>query len=84
MPFASSSWHKSRPSLLILNLSFLIGGDGLIYEGRGWNVQGAHTGGFNTVGYGFCFLGDFTDHNPTQPAVAAYNRQSGDLALVQI
>ena len=52
--------------------SFLIGGDGLIYEGRGWNVQGAHTLGFNTVGYGICFLGDFSSHDPTTPAMAAY------------
>ena len=53
--------------------SFLIGGDGNIYEGRGWNIQGAHTGGFNTVGYGVCFMGDFTDHNPTEQAIVAYN-----------
>ena len=52
--------------------SFLIGGDGNIYEGRGWNIQGAHTGGFNTVGYGVCFMGDFTDHNPNEKAMVAY------------
>ena len=51
--------------------SFLIGGDGLIYEGRGWNVQGAHTLGFNTY-YGICFMGDFSSHDPTTPAMAAY------------
>ena len=62
----------SRAAAGYLVFSFLIGGDGLIYEGRGWNVQGAHTGGFNTVGYGVCFLGDFTAHNPSQPARAAY------------
>ena len=37
-------------------------------------MQGAHTGGFNTVGYGLCFLGDFTSHNPSPPALAAYTR----------
>ena len=35
-------------------------------------MQGAHTLGFNTQGYGICFLGDFTAHNPSQPARAAY------------
>ena len=62
----------SRAAVRYFIFSFLIGGDGLIYEGRGWNVQGAHTGGFNTVGYGVCFLGDFTSHNPSQSAMAAY------------
>ena len=53
--------------------SFLIGGDGNVYEGRGWNIQGAHTGGFNTEGYGVCFLGNFMDHNPNTAAIAAYH-----------
>ena len=35
-----------------IGYSFLIGGDGLMYEGRGWNIQGAHTLNYNTVGYG--------------------------------
>ena len=54
-------------------ISFLIGGDGNIYEGRGWNIQGAHTGGFNTEGYGVCFLGNFMDHNPNEAAITAYH-----------
>ena len=54
--------------------SFLIGGDGRVYEGRGWNTQGAHTGGFNTMGYGVCFMGNFMEHNPSQEAVEAYHR----------
>ena len=28
--------------------SFLIGGDGKVYEGRGWDEIGAHTLGFNS------------------------------------
>jgi len=55
-----------------IGYSFLIGGDGSIFAGRGWNVQGAHTGGFNTRGYGICFLGDFTDRTVSQPAEQAY------------
>ena len=52
--------------------SFLIGGDGNVYEGRGWNTQGAHTGGFNTKGYGVCFMGNFMEHSPTEDAIGAY------------
>ena len=35
-------------------------------------MQGAHTLGFNTQGYGICFLGDFTSHDPSLEAMEAY------------
>ena len=35
-------------------------------------MQGAHTLGFNTQGYGICFLGDFTSHDPSLGAMEAY------------
>ena len=53
-------------------LSFLVGGDGNLYEGRGLNVQGAHTSGYNTVGYGTCFIGNFMEVYPEQVSVDTY------------
>ncbi|CAL1526534.1 unnamed protein product [Lymnaea stagnalis] len=47
-----------------IGYSFVIGGDGSVYEGRGWDRVGAHTLGYNTVGLGFCLAGDFTNHLP--------------------
>lgn len=46
---------------LINNLihSFLIGNDGVIYEGTGWYVRGAHTYGYNQNGTGIAFIGNF-------------------------
>jgi N-acetylmuramoyl-L-alanine amidase len=35
-----------------LGYSFLVGGDGQVYEGRGWNHSGAHTYGYNSRGVG--------------------------------
>ena len=35
-----------------IGYSFLVGEDGNIYEGRGWNEIGAHTKGYNDVGLG--------------------------------
>lgn len=32
--------------------------DGTIYEGRGWDVVGAHTTNFNTSGVGICVIGN--------------------------
>ncbi|KAI8782196.1 peptidoglycan recognition protein long form splice form 1 [Biomphalaria glabrata] len=47
-----------------IGYSFVVGGDGTVFEGRGWDRIGAHTLGFNSVGLGFCLSGDFTDHLP--------------------
>ena len=43
-----------------IGYSFLIGGDGSVWEGRGYNVAGAHTEECNMVGYGVAFLGTCT------------------------
>lgn len=55
-----------------IGYSFLVGGDGNWYEGRGWNVTGAHTQGFNSVGYGTCFLGNFMETLPVPESVNTY------------
>ncbi|KAE8573354.1 Putative peptidoglycan-recognition protein [Halyomorpha halys] len=39
--------------------NFVIGGDGYIYEGRGWGKSGAHTKGFNCDSIGVAFLGNY-------------------------
>lgn len=38
---------------------FLIGGDGTIYEARGWNAVGAHTYGWNNKSVGIAFIGTY-------------------------
>lgn len=43
-----------------IGYNFLIGEDGNVYEGRGWNYVGAHAPGYNTQSIGICILGDFT------------------------
>lgn len=44
-----------------------------MYEGRGFDVLGAHTGGYNDIGYGVCFIGSFTDVLPVPNAVNTYH-----------
>ncbi|TRY68512.1 hypothetical protein TCAL_14225 [Tigriopus californicus] len=66
------NYHMDSNGWSDVGYSFLIGGDGNIYEGRGWNKVGAHTYGFNSVGYGIDFIGTFTSTNPTQAAQNAY------------
>ena len=66
------NYHMDSNGWCDIGYSFAIGGDGEVYEGRGWNHVGAHTYGFNDVGYGVDFIGDFTDHDPTQAAQDTY------------
>ena len=66
-----------------IGYSFLIGGDGRVYEGRGWGRVGAHTGGYNSVGYGVSFIGTFTSAYPNQAMIATYERfQRVSIALI--
>ncbi|XP_043926936.1 peptidoglycan recognition protein 1-like [Protopterus annectens] len=61
-------YHMETNGWCDIGYSFLVGEDGNIYEGRGWNTVGAHTRGYNTTGYGICFLGTFTDRTPNSAA----------------
>lgn len=31
-----------------------------MYEGAGWHTEGAHTYGYNKIGLGIGFIGDFS------------------------
>jgi hypothetical protein len=43
-----------------IGYNFLIGEDGNVYEGRGWEAVGAHAPTYNTRSIGICIIGDFT------------------------
>ena len=51
--------------------NFLVGGDGNVYEGRGWDVEGAHTFNYNYKSIGISFIGTFTNDKPTPAQLAA-------------
>lgn len=51
-----------------ISYNFLIGSDGRIYEGRGWNVVGAHTKNHNKHSIAIAFIGCFLSHLP--PTIA--------------
>ncbi|NP_001292465.1 Peptidoglycan-recognition protein SA-like [Plutella xylostella] len=42
-----------------LPYNFVIGNDGRVYEGRGWDREGAHTYGYNSCSLGVGFIGDY-------------------------
>ncbi|XP_012229469.1 peptidoglycan-recognition protein 2 [Linepithema humile] len=49
-----------------IGYSFLIGGDGNVYEGCGWTREGAHTYGYNKKSVGIAFIGNFENKAASQ------------------
>ncbi|XP_037906725.1 peptidoglycan-recognition protein LC isoform X2 [Hermetia illucens] len=47
-----------------ISYNFLVGGDGAVYEGRGWDKEGAHTKGFNKNSICIAFIGTFINQVP--------------------
>ncbi|XP_012534615.2 uncharacterized protein LOC105835677 [Monomorium pharaonis] len=56
-----------------IGYNFLIGEDGNVYEGRGWDYTGAHAPGYNTQSIGICIIGDFSDFLPNAAALKTLN-----------
>ncbi|KAL3863962.1 hypothetical protein ACJMK2_005691 [Sinanodonta woodiana] len=54
-----------------IGYSFLIGGDGQVYEGRGWDRVGAHTLHWNDVSIAFSIMGEYTHKLPNTAALNA-------------
>lgn len=66
--------RQNPPDFNDIYCNFFIGGDGLIFEGRGWTVRGEHTKG-KTVSHNdavcVSFIGDFRKHPPKQSNIDA-------------
>ncbi|KAK2579295.1 hypothetical protein KPH14_008253 [Odynerus spinipes] len=60
-------WHD-------IGFSFLIGGDGNIYEGTGWTKEGAHTYGYNKKSLGIAFIGNFEEKDASQKMLDAAHK----------
>ncbi|XP_018318746.1 peptidoglycan-recognition protein SB2-like isoform X3 [Agrilus planipennis] len=52
-----------------IGYNFLVGSDGKIYEGRGFNVVGAHTYRYNTDSFAIAFVGTFVNKLPPSKAI---------------
>ncbi|XP_034356905.1 peptidoglycan recognition protein 4 [Arvicanthis niloticus] len=51
--------------------NFLVGDDGRVYEGVGWNVQGSHDQGYNSISLGVAFFGTKEGHSPSPVSLSA-------------
>ncbi|KAG6458852.1 peptidoglycan recognition protein [Manduca sexta] len=54
-----------------IGYSFMVGGDGKVYEGVGWLHVGAHTYGYNRKSIGIAFIGNYNNDTPTSQQLEA-------------
>ncbi|MEO3974719.1 N-acetylmuramoyl-L-alanine amidase [Streptomyces sp. CAU 1734] len=58
------NYHMDSRGWSDIGYNFLVDRDGRIYEGRGWDVVGAHATGHNSTHIGVCFIGQDGDATP--------------------
>ena len=56
---AMQNFHQMTNGWNDIGYSFAICGDGRIYQGRGYNVVGAHAPRYNDKSIGICLIGDW-------------------------
>lgn len=67
------TFHMDGRGWADIAYNWLVDDDGVIYEGRGWNVAGGATKGENTTSIAVCYLGNADDQDPTDAAKAGIN-----------
>ncbi|XP_058805198.1 peptidoglycan recognition protein 1-like [Phymastichus coffea] len=60
------AFHIESHGWLDIGYNFLIGGDGFVYIGRGWDKQGAYTHKYHQNSIEISFIGTFREERPTQ------------------
>ncbi|XP_062543633.1 peptidoglycan-recognition protein SD-like [Armigeres subalbatus] len=65
------NYQMSHNGFSDIGYNFLIGGDGNIYEGRGWTFVGAFLIGQNAKSQGIAFVGNYNRDTPTEDQMDA-------------
>ncbi|SPP74324.1 peptidoglycan-recognition protein SC2 [Drosophila guanche] len=65
------NYHMDSLGWADIGYNFLIGGDGNVYEGRGWNAVGAHATNWNSKSIGISFLGNYNSDKITSAQITA-------------
>lgn len=68
------SFHMDTNGWTDIGYSFLIGGDGNVYEGCGWNQEGAHAYGYNKKSLGIAFIGTYQNKGVTDVMLDAAHK----------
>lgn len=64
-------YHMEEKKFDDIGYNFVVGGDGSVFVGRGWNLIGAHTFGYNAKSIGIGFIGTFSKVAPTKNQLCA-------------
>ena len=65
------NYHQNILGWDDIGYNFLIGGDGNIYEGRGWNIMGAHAFNWNSKSIGISLTGNYNNDRPSAVQIKA-------------
>ncbi|XP_030385587.1 peptidoglycan-recognition protein SB1 [Scaptodrosophila lebanonensis] len=57
--------HQGRRRFSDIGYNFIVAGDGNVYEGRGFGLQGSHAPNYNRNSIGIVFLGSFESQAPS-------------------
>lgn len=63
--------HIESANMSDIKYNFLVGGEGNVYEGRGWSKEGAHTRGYNEDSLGIAIIGTFKKIEPNVTQIKA-------------
>uniref|UniRef100_A0AAV2LQK1 Uncharacterized protein n=2 Tax=Knipowitschia caucasica TaxID=637954 RepID=A0AAV2LQK1_KNICA len=72
---AMQRFHQDERGWRDIGYSFVVGSDGYVYEGAGWNTVGTHTRGQNSIGYGVSFIGNYTALLPSRHSMDLLRHQ---------
>lgn len=68
------AFHMESRNWSDIAYNFLVGGDGYVYVGRGWDLAGAHTFNWNHRSMGICLVGTFSYQRPTMEQLRAVGK----------
>ncbi|XP_028651882.1 peptidoglycan recognition protein 5 isoform X1 [Erpetoichthys calabaricus] len=57
-----------------IGYNFLIGQNGMVYEGRGWGIEGAHAKNYNNVALGIAIMGNFENEFPSLASLSSVQK----------
>ncbi|XP_034480592.1 peptidoglycan-recognition protein LF [Drosophila innubila] len=68
------TFHMKSMGFTDIAYNFLVGGDGQVYVGRGWQAQGQHVRGYGAVSISIAFIGTFISVPPKKKQLWAARR----------
>ncbi|XP_017085244.1 peptidoglycan-recognition protein LF [Drosophila eugracilis] len=68
------AFHMKSLEWVDIGYNFLVGGDGQVYVGRGWHIQGQHVKGYGAISISIAFIGTFVNMEPPARQIEAAKR----------